>query len=134
MMAAEKELQVKEKQQAQQQAESTRDIPVYIPDVDIYETQDALVMLVDMPGVAPQDVNIDLKDDTLTIRGTVSDYGLGETPVLMEYGVGDYFREFTLGHYIDQSKIEATMKDGVLKLVLPKVDRAKARKIEVKAE
>ncbi len=129
----ERELQVKEKQEALQQAESTRDIPTYIPDVDIYETPDAIVLLADMPGVSPENVEIDLKDDTLTIRGTVGDYGKGENEILIEYGVGDYFREFTLGKSIDQSRIEASMKDGVLKLVLPKIEKVKPRKIEVKA-
>ncbi len=130
---ADKELQAREKQEVMQQAESTRDVPTYVPDVDIYETADAIVLLADMPGVSPENVEIDLKDDILTIRGAVSDFGKGENEILIEYGVGDYFREFTLGKSIDQSKIEAVMKDGVLKLILPKVDKARPKKIEVKA-
>lgn len=128
-----REMQVKEKQEVRSGVESTRDVPVYIPNVDIYETNDALIVLADMPGVSPENVDIDLRDDTLTIRGTVDIPGVNENPVLVEYEVGDYYRQFTLGRAIDQSRIEASMVDGVLKLVLPKVDVAKPRKIVVKA-
>jgi len=131
---AEKDMQVRDKQELQTQAESTRSAPVYVPLVDIYETEDSLVVLADMPGVAPENVDIDLKDDLLTIRGTVSPEGQAERMLLREYGVGDYYRQFTIGRIIDQSKIEAVMKDGVLKLTLPKVDAAKPRKITVKTQ
>ncbi|MBC7359591.1 MAG: Hsp20/alpha crystallin family protein [Desulfacinum sp.] len=129
---AEKDIEVREKQEVQTQAESTRNIPVYVPAVDIYESEEALTVVADMPGVAPENVDIDLRDDQLTIRGTVTVEGNGETVLLREYGVGDYYRQFTLGRIIDQSKIEAAMKDGVLTLTLPKVDKAKPRKITVK--
>ncbi len=129
---AEKDIQVREKKEVQTQAETTRNIPVYIPAVDIYETQDALTLVADMPGVSPENVDIDLQDDQLTIRGTITVEGEGETVLLREYGVGDYYRQFTLGRIIDQSKIEAAMKDGVLTLTLPKVDKAKPRKVEVR--
>lgn len=126
------EIRAKEKQEVQRVAESTRNVPVYIPDVDIYETSDALVVVADIPGVSPENVDIDLRDDTLTIRATVDTYGKDEQPVLMEYEVGDYYRQFTLGRLIDQSRIEASIKDGVLTLILPKVEKAKPRKIAVK--
>jgi HSP20 family protein len=129
---AEKDIQVREKKEVQTQAETTRNIPVYIPAVDIYETEEALTLVADMPGVSPDNVDIDIRDDQLTIRGTVSLEGEGETALLREYGVGDYYRQFTLGRIIDQSKIEAAMKDGVLTLTLPKVDKAKPRKVVVK--
>lgn len=129
---AEKDIQVREKKEVQTQAETTRNIPVYIPAVDIYETEEALTLVADMPGVSPDNVDIDIRDDQLTIRGTVSLEGEGETMLLREYGVGDYYRQFTLGRIIDQSKIEAAMKDGVLTLTLPKVDKAKPRKVVVK--
>ena len=128
------EIRAKEKQEVQRTAESTRNVPIYIPDVDIYETNDALVVVADMPGVSPENVDIDLRDDNLTIRATVDLYGENERPVLAEYEVGDYYRQFTLGRLIDQSKIEALMKDGVLTLILPKVEKAKPRKIVVKAD
>jgi HSP20 family protein len=129
---AEKDIQVREKKEVQTQAETTRNIPVYIPAVDIYETEEALTLVADMPGVSPDNVDIDIRDDQLTIRGTVTLEGEGETALLREYGVGDYYRQFTLGRIIDQSKIEAAMKDGVLTLTLPKVDKAKPRKVLVK--
>ncbi|MEJ5366000.1 MAG: Hsp20/alpha crystallin family protein [Desulfosoma sp.] len=129
---AEKDIQVREKKEVQTQSETTRNIPVYIPAVDIYETEEALTLVADMPGVSPDNVDIDIRDDQLTIRGTVTLEGEGETVLLREYGVGDYYRQFTLGRIIDQSKIEAAMKDGVLTLTLPKVDKAKPRKVVVK--
>lgn len=127
------EIRAKEKQEVQRVAESTRNMPVYLPDVDIYETQEALVVVADIPGASSENVDIDLRDDTLTIRATVETYGQDERPVLTEYEIGDYYRQFTLGRSIDQSRIEASIKDGVLTLILPKVEKAKPRKIAVKA-
>lgn len=129
---AEKDIEVREKKEVQTQSETTRNIPVYVPAVDIYETEEALTLVADMPGVSPENVDIDIRDDQLTIRGTVTLEGEGETILLREYGVGDYFRQFTLGRIIDQSKIEAAMKNGVLTLTLPKVDKARPRKVDVK--
>lgn len=128
------EIRVKEKQEVQRAAESTRNMPVYIPDVDIYETGEALVVVADIPGASPENVDIDLRDDTLTIRATVDVYGQNERPIITEYEPGDYYRQFALGRLIDQSKIEASMKDGVLTLILPKVEKAKPRKIAIKTE
>ncbi len=85
-----------------------------------------------MPGVGPENVAIDVHDNHLTLRGTVTTEGEKERVLLQEYGVGDYFREFTLGRLIDQSKIEASMKHGVLTLTLPKAEAIKPRKISVK--
>lgn len=127
------EIRAKEKQEVQRGAESTRNMPVYLPDVDIYETQNALVVVADIPGASSENVDIDLRDDTLTIKATVETYGQDERPVLTEYEIGDYYRQFTLGRSIDQSRIEASIKDGVLTLILPKVEKAKPRKIAVKA-
>jgi HSP20 family protein len=110
-------------------------VPVFVPAVDIYESQDAITLLADMPGVPHDKLDIDLKDDQLSIRGTVTEEGSeGETVLLREYSVGDYYRDFTLGKMIDQSRIEASMKDGVLKLTLPKAEAAKPKKIDIKAE
>ena len=91
---------------------------------------DALVT--DMPGVGPDSVAIDVHDNHLTLRGTVTVEGEKERLLLQEYGVGDYSREFTLGRLIDQTKIEASMKHGVLTLTLPKAEAIKPRKISVK--
>ncbi|AEB10587.1 Hsp20/alpha crystallin family protein [Desulfobacca acetoxidans] len=130
---ADKELQPKEKEAAPVKMETTRPGRVFLPAVDIYETPEAIVLLADMPGVASDKVNIDLKEDQLTISGEISPpMGQGEHLLVREYDTGNFLREFTLGQIVDQSRIEAAMKDGVLRLVLPKVERAKPRKIEVK--
>lgn len=127
------EMQAREKVELQTQAEGTRDVPVYIPAVDIYESEDALTLLADMPGVGPDSVTIDIRENQLTIRGNVTPEETKERFLLQEYGVGDYYRQFTLGRAIDQSKIEASMKDGVLMLKLPKAEAIKPRQIAVKA-
>jgi HSP20 family protein len=131
---AEKDLQTREKVQVQAPSESTRDVRVYIPAVDIYESKDALTLVADMPGVGPENVDIDIKDNQLSIRGTVTPEGEEERVILQEYGVGDFHRQFTLGRIIDQNSIAATMKDGVLTLTFPKVDVAKTRSVTVKTD
>ncbi len=131
---AEKELTPKVKAEAPTKGERVRPGRVFLPAVDIYETPDALVLVADMPGVSGDRVTLDLKDSLLIIQGEIAPpLGPGETWIRQEYSTGDYYREFQLGELIDKSRIEATMNDGVLTLVLPKVERAKPRKIEVKA-
>jgi HSP20 family protein len=130
---AEKELQAKAKEEAPAKAERVRPGRVFLPAVDIFETPEVLSLVADMPGVAADKVTVDLKDNHLTISGEVAPaVGAGETMLEQEYFTGDYLREFQVGSMIDQGKIKATMKDGVLHLVLPKVEKAKPRKIEVK--
>lgn len=129
----EKELTPKVKEEAPAKPERVRPGRVFLPAVDIYETPEALVLVADLPGVSGDGVTLDLKDSLLTIQGEISPpMREGETLVSQEYATGDYYREFQLGELIDKSKIEATMNDGVLTLVLPKAERAKPRKIEVK--
>ena len=131
---AEKELQAKAKAEAPAKGERVRPGRVFLPAVDIFETPEALVMVADMPGVAADKVTVDLRDNHLVISGEVgAPLSQGETMVDQEYLTGDFIREFQLGSLINQEKIEAVMKDGVLRLVLAKVERAKPRKISVKA-
>jgi HSP20 family molecular chaperone IbpA len=87
-----------------------------------------------MPGVAPDDVQLDLNDDVLTISGGVKPFeGATESDVLIEFEIGRYHRQFTLSEVIDQSKIEAKLEDGVLRLILPKAEKAMPRQIAVTA-
>ena len=108
--------------------------PVFVPPSDIYETKDSIVVLAEMPSVAPHAVDITLERRVLTIRGrSAAREHAGYQRVYNEYADGDYERVFTLSENIDRDRIEATLKDGVLHLILPKAETAKARKIELKA-
>jgi HSP20 family molecular chaperone IbpA len=107
--------------------------PLFLPPADIYETRENIVVLAEMPGVAPGGVDITLERRVLTIRGRsgANEY-VGYQRVYTEYADGDYERAFTLSENIDRDRIEATLKNGVLHLVLPKAETAKARRIELK--
>lgn len=114
-------------------SERTRSGPVFVPRADIYETPDSVVLLVDMPGVASDGVDITLEKRTLAIRGYAADQAhQNYRQVYAEYSPGDYERVFTLSEDIDRDGIEASQKNGVLRLVLPKAAPAKARKIQLK--
>jgi HSP20 family protein len=108
--------------------------PVFIPPADIYETKDNIVVLAEMPGVASDGIDITLERRVLTIRGrSTPNEHAGYQRVYNEYTDGDYERVFTLSENIDRDRIEATLKDGVLHLTLPKAETARPRKIELKA-
>lgn len=127
-----KELKIREKQEVSTPAEQTRPGLVFTPNVDIFETDKELVLLADMPGVKAEDLSIDLRDDTLTLSGNVQpDQYPGENEIFKEYEVGKYYRQFSLSEIIDQTKIDAQLKDGVLRLTMPKVEKATPRKIAV---
>lgn len=112
--------------------ERTQTGPVYTPPVDIWETEEELVVCADMPGVAPDNLDIEFENRQLTIRGKVLPRGGERDTVLQEYGVGDYYRSFAIGESIDSERISAEMKAGVLVLHLPKTESAKPRRIQVK--
>ena len=134
-MSDTKELKVREKQAVAAPAEQTKPGPVFTPSVDIFETEKAITLLADMPGVKAADLTVDLRDDTLTLIGEVSPGA--KTPgekVYEEYATGRYYRQFSLPEVIAQEKIDANLKDGVLRLTLPKVEKATPRRIEVKME
>jgi HSP20 family protein len=93
-----------------------------------------LVLLADMPGVQAENLNIDLRDDTLTLAGEVRPIqGPDENEILIEYEVGKYYRQFSLSEIIDQTKIDAQLQDGVLRLSLPKIEKATPRRIAVQS-
>lgn len=133
-MTETKELQVQEKQAVDTPAEQTRPGLVFTPAVDIFETENELTLLADIPGVAPEDLEIDLRDDTLTITGDVRPWeNSSECDLVVEFEIGKYYRQFTLSETIDQSKIGAKLEDGVLRLTLPKAEKAVPRRITVNA-
>jgi HSP20 family molecular chaperone IbpA len=129
-----KALEAKEKQELSTAAEQTRPGPTFTPAVDIFENEKEITLLADMPGVKANNLDIDLREDVLTLIGDVeSPEGPSEQAVLKEYRIGRYIRQFTLSDSIDQSKIDAELKDGVLRLILPKAEKAVPKKITVKA-
>lgn len=118
-------------------AETVKDISkknrkIYAPAVDIFETANNILVIADMPGVDEKSVDITIEKNLLTIHGMI-DSTIHDNLELAysEYGVGDYHRAFSLSDEIDRSKIKATVKDGVLKLIMPKSETVKTRKIEV---
>jgi HSP20 family protein len=118
-----------------EKGELTRERNVYTPAVDIMERKDDIVLLADMPGVDETSVDITLEKNVLTIYGKVTaDVPGGYTLYLSEYGTGDYQRVFTLTEEVDRDRIQATVKNGVLRLILPKAEAAKTRKIAVRGE
>jgi HSP20 family molecular chaperone IbpA len=130
-----KELGVREKQEFQTDAEHTRPGVLFTPAVDIFETEEEITLLADMPGVDSKGVTIDLHKGELKVTGEVEPQEReNETYLLREYETGRFHRHFSLSDRIDQGKISASMKDGVLRLVLPKVEKAKPRRIAVQTD
>ena len=128
-----KEMELKEKKEVKREtSEGTRPGPVFVPAVDILENEQELILLADMPSVNNNNVDIDLRDNQLTITGRIEPAeSEKEVTLYKEFSYGDYFRQFTLSDKIDQGKISAKMQDGVLRLVLPKVEKMKPQKIKV---
>jgi len=117
-----------------QREERTRERRVYVPSVDIIEGKDETTVIADISGVDESFVDITLEKNILEIYGKVDpDIPQEMSLVISEYGIGDYHRRFTLSDEIDRDRIQATVKNGVLKLLLPRAEKAKTRKIEVKA-
>jgi HSP20 family molecular chaperone IbpA len=128
---AEKELQKTESVTA---AEKIRNVKTFVPRVDIYETKESIFLIADMPGVDEKTVEIELEKNILTITGWTQDGKMKDHSLLFsEYEPGDYERSFTLSDEIDREKINATVKQGVLSLELPKTEKIKPKKIAIKA-
>lgn len=129
-----KDIQKKEAE-SPHKGEHTRAVTVYMPHVDIIERKDDIVLTADMPGVDEKSIDITLEKNELTIYGKV-DPLIPEkhTLYISEYGIGDFKRVFTLTEEVDREKIQATVKNGVLKIILPKAEAAKTKKIAVTAE
>jgi HSP20 family protein len=131
-MATEQELQVQQKREVDKTHESTVSARRFLPVTDIFETDQALTVILEMPGVDRDKVDIHVENNVLTIEGRVdfTKYQ-GLQPLYTEYNVGDYARSFQLSSTINQERITADLKDGVVTLVLPKAEKAKPRKIKV---
>ena len=115
-------------------AETTRPGRVFEPSVDIFETDAAITVLADMPGVEPEGLDIDLRDNLLTITGSVKTVERNDERMLLrEYETGSFYRQFRLSNAVDQGRIDAALKDGVLRLTLPKAEAHRPRKIEIRS-
>ena len=129
---AERTVAARAQDKAPSNREETRSQERYItPPVDIFETADGLVLKADLPGVAKEGLDVRVENSLLTIRGKAAHAAPGD-PVYAEYGLVNFFRQFELNERVDQSKISADLKHGVLTLNLPKAEEAKPRQIEVK--
>lgn len=129
---AEKTVPVPNEPQREVEPEVTRARERYVrPPVDIYETTEALVLMADLPGVAKESLEVRVEDNVLTIRARAERAVLRD-PIYREYDLSGFFREFELSEEIDQQKVSAELKHGVLTLNLPKTEKAKPKQIEIK--
>lgn len=131
---SDKELQTQQKREIQQEGEPTKPMKHFIPAVDIYEDDTSVTLIAEMPGISKNGVEVKLDDGNLSIVGSTPNNNEmeGRAILLQEFDTGNYLRKFTLSETIDQDRIEALMADGILKLVLPKIQPAKPKKIEIK--
>lgn len=128
----ENELALQQKKEVETPAERTEAARYYSPYTDIYELEDRVVVVMEMPGVDKSALDITLEKNLLTVTGNINSQAYEELePIYTEYNVGNFSRTFTLSTQIDSSKIEAGMEDGVLRIDLPKAGEAVARRIEV---
>ena len=127
-----KELQVQPRHEVRQGGESTKPEKQFVPAVDIYETEKAVTVVAEMPGVAKTGIEVSLEEGVLTMIGERHNGIEKGTPLLREFATGRYVRRFTVSEAIDQEHIQATMANGMLTLVLPKIPPVSPRRIEVK--
>ena len=129
---AEQTVATRSQQRTPPSREETRSQERYVtPPVDIYETGEGLVVKADLPGVAKENLEVRVENNLLTIRGKSAHVAPGE-PIYREYELANFFRQFELNERVDQAKISADLKFGVLTLNLPKAEEAKPRTIDVK--
>lgn len=126
------ELEVSQKKEISPEAgEPTRQGVSFVPDVDITESDEAIVLYADLPGVRKDDLDIDVREGVLTLTATVEKAPENRNLIYQEYDIGGFQRRFTLGDRIDQERITASMSNGVLTLFLPKMEQHQPRKIKV---
>lgn len=105
----------------------------YVPRCDIWEDDREFILLADLPGVTPENLDIRFENRELTVHGRVPARQEGVEFFYGEYGVGDFHRTFSIGEAIDAEKISAELRNGVMTLHLPKAEKMKPRRIEVKS-
>lgn len=131
-MASKKELEVQEKQEVDEGGEATVPARYFVPPTDIFESADALTVVMEMPGVTKDNVTVDLENNALQVDGKIDFANYRDMePVYTEYNIGHYRRGFAISSKIDQDRISAGLDNGILTLVLPKAAEAKPRKIEI---
>ena len=131
-MSGSQELTVREKQELAQHQEKTTPGRYYVPAADIFETEEALTLLLEMPGVEKDSIDVQVENDVLRVEGKI-DYSAYKDvePVYTEYNIGHYARGFTLSGKVDRGAISARLEDGVLALTLPKSKELLPRRIAV---
>ena len=131
-MTGPQQLHVQRKREHEKREETTIPARVFVPTADIYETKDALTVILEMPGVEKNNITVRVEDGLLYVEGRLdlTKYQ-GLQPLYIEYNIGHYSRSFQLSSKIDQTKIAAALNDGVLSLTLPKVEDAKPRVITI---
>jgi len=129
---AQQEIRPQQKQEVEKKQESTVPARVFVPVTDIFETEQALTVVLEMPGVSKDSLDIGVENDVITISGQI-DFAKyeGLQPLYTEYNIGNYSRSFQLSSKIEQEGISAELKDGVMTLVLPKSEKAKPRRISL---
>jgi HSP20 family molecular chaperone IbpA len=132
-MTSTQELQVQKKRELENKQETTIPARIFVPVADIYEAENDLMVVLEMPGVEKSNVAVHVEDGVLNVEGRLdlTKYQ-GLQPLYTEYNIGHYSRSFRLSSKIDQNQIAAEMKDGTLSLRLPKIEEAKPRTIQIK--
>jgi HSP20 family protein len=132
-MASKQELQVQQKRELETNGEATIPARTFLPTADIFEAENALHVVLEMPGVEKDNINVSVREGVLSIDGRLDFSKYKDLqPLYTEYNIGNYSRSFRLSSAIDQTKIVAELRDGVLSLTLPKVEEAKPRAIQIK--
>jgi HSP20 family protein len=129
---SQQELQAQHKREVEKKQESTMPVRDFVPVTDIFETEQALTVVLEMPGVSKESVEVGVENDVITITGRIdSSKYEGLQPLYTEYNIGNYSRSFQISSKIEQEGIKAELKDGVMTLVLPKAEKAMPRRISV---
>lgn len=131
-MARSQALEVQEKKELASKEEKTVPARYFVPNTDIFETEDALLVIMEMPGVEKKDIDVNVENDTLRVEARI-DYSKydGLEPLYAEYNIGHFARSFSLSNKVDKSRINAELATGVLTLTLKKAQESMSRRIEV---